>query len=126
MAVNSNVPQKILKNKIKIMSIIPNKCSIMDLTNKIRIKRRSKMRNIGTVRRLDELGRITLPMEIRNNFEITDRDSIHIYVEGGKIILEKFRPSDIFSDETEELIEYKGKYVSKKSILELERIASFS
>ena len=84
------------------------------------------MRNIGTVRRLDELGRITLPMEIRNNFEITDRDSIHIYVEGGKIILEKFRPSDIFSDETEELIEYKGKYVSKKSILELERIASFS
>ena len=48
------------------------------------------MKNTGVVRRLDELGRITLPMELRKVFGIEERDSLEIYVEDDKIILKKF------------------------------------
>ena len=47
------------------------------------------MKNTGVVRRLDELGRITLPMELRKVFGIEERDSLEIYVEDDKIILKK-------------------------------------
>ena len=48
------------------------------------------MKNTGVVRRLDELGRITLPMELRKVFNIEERDSLEIYVEDDKIILKKY------------------------------------
>ncbi len=77
------------------------------------------MTDTGVVRKLDELGRITLPMELRKNLDITDRDPLHIYVEDQKIILEKYAPCDIFTGERDDLIEFHGKKVSKKSIKEL-------
>lgn len=81
------------------------------------------MKNTGIVRKLDELGRITLPMEMRKNFEMTDHTPLHIYVDGDKIILEKFEPGDIFTGETEHLYTYKGKSVSLKSIIEIAKLA---
>jgi looped-hinge helix DNA binding domain, AbrB family len=81
------------------------------------------MRDTGVVRRLDELGRITIPMELRKVFNIKDRDSLQIYVENGKIVLEKYEPTDIFTGESDELIEYKGKKVAKATIIELAKLA---
>ncbi len=81
------------------------------------------MKNTGVVRRLDELGRITLPMELRKVFNIQERDSLEIYVEDDKIILKKYAPTDIFTGETEDLIEYHGKMVSRKSIEEMAKLA---
>ena len=60
------------------------------------------MKNTGVVRRLDELGRITLPMELRKVFGIEERDSLEIYVEDDKIILKKY--ARIFSQETEMIL----------------------
>ncbi len=77
------------------------------------------MKNTGVVRRLDELGRITLPMELRRTFHIEERDPLEIYVEEDKIILQKYEPSDIFNGEKDDLIEYHGKMISKKTIIEL-------
>ena len=81
------------------------------------------MTDTGVVRKLDELGRITLPMEIRKNLGITDRDPLHIYVDDQKIILEKYIPCDIFTGEDQDLVEYHGIKVSKKSIKELAKLA---
>ena len=53
------------------------------------------MKNTGVVRRLDELGRITLPMELRKVFNIEERDSLEIYVEDDKIILKKYAPMEL-------------------------------
>ena len=82
------------------------------------------MKNTGVVRRLDELGRITLPMELRKVFNIEERDSLEIYVEDDKIILKKYAPTDIFTGEREDLIEFHGKMLSKKSIEELAKRAN--
>ena len=81
------------------------------------------MKNTGVVRRLDELGRITLPMELRKVFNIEERDSLEIYVEDDKIILKKYAPTDIFTGERDDLIEYHGKMVSKKTIEDLAKLA---
>ena len=83
------------------------------------------MKSTGIVRKLDELGRITLPIELRRNFDVNERDPLEIFADDDKIILKKYNPTDIFTGEMDDLIEYKGKKVSKKSIKELARIAGF-
>lgn len=81
------------------------------------------MKDTGVVRRLDELGRITLPMELRKILHLKERDSLQIFVEDDRIILQKYMPADIFTGETEDLIEFQGKKVSKRTIAELAKLA---
>jgi len=81
------------------------------------------MNTTGVVRRLDELGRITLPIELRRSFQLEEKDAVEIFVDGDSIILKKHMSSDIFTGSTEDLIEYKGKLVSKDSIRELVSLA---
>ncbi len=67
------------------------------------------MKSTGIVRRLDELGRITLPIELRRNFDINERDPLEIFVDDDKIILKKYNPADIFTGEDmDDLVDYKG------------------
>lgn len=81
------------------------------------------MKGTGIVRKLDELGRITLPIELRRTLGVHERDALEIFVEEDRIILKKYEPTDIFSGSTEELYEYCGKKVSKESIVELAKLA---
>ena len=81
------------------------------------------VKNTGIVRRLDELGRITLPIELRRNLDIGEKDPVEIYVSEDMIILKKHAPSDTFTGATEDLIEFHGKMVSKDSIRELAKLA---
>lgn len=55
------------------------------------------MKSTGIVRRVDELGRIVLPIELRRTLDITERDSLEIYVDGSSIILKKYQPACIFA-----------------------------
>lgn len=81
------------------------------------------MKTTGIVRNLDNLGRVTLPIELRRNLDLDIKDPVEIFVEGDTIILKKYAPSDIFTGSKEDLIEYHGKMVSKKSIIELADLA---
>ena len=84
------------------------------------------MKSTGIVRKLDELGRITIPIELRRNLNVNDRDPLEIFVEDDKIILKKYEPSDIFTGYMDDLVEYNGKRVSKESIKELAKIAGYT
>lgn len=81
------------------------------------------MKGTGIVRRLDELGRITLPIELRRTLEIGERDPLEIFTEDHRIILQKYEPADIFTGSKENLIEYCDKKVSKETIIELAKLA---
>lgn len=81
------------------------------------------MKTSGIKRKLDELGRIVLPIEIRKTLNIKEKDDLEISLEDGKIILVKCEESDIFTGGKLDLIEYKGKKVSKDSITELAKLA---
>ena len=85
-----------------------------------------RMKSTGIVRKLDELGRITLPIELRRNLNVNERDPLEIFVDDDKIILTKYNPSDVFTGDMEELVEYCGKKVSKQSIIELAKLAGLT
>ena len=51
------------------------------------------MQSTGIVRKLDSLGRITLPMELRKSFDIGEREPLEIFTEEDKIIIKKYNPS---------------------------------
>lgn len=84
------------------------------------------MKNTGIIRHIDELGRITLPIELRRALNISEKDPVQVYVEDDKIILTKVEAKDIFDGSTEDLISYKGKKVSRQSILELAKLANLT
>lgn len=73
----------------------------------------------GIVRELDRLGRITLPKEFRRSLQLKEKDKLMIFAEEDRIILTRYCEGDIFTGEQEDLIEFEGKFVSKKSIREL-------
>jgi transcriptional pleiotropic regulator of transition state genes len=62
-------------------------------------------------------------MEMRKSLGIRDGDKMNITAQGNVIMLEKYEESDCFTGDTDDLIDYKGKKVSKASILELARLA---
>ena len=71
------------------------------------------MKSTGIVRKLDELGRVVIPIEIRNQFNIAEKDQIEIYVDGSSIVLKKFEPNCIFCGNTKNLLEYHDKLICK-------------
>ena len=81
------------------------------------------MKSTGIVRRLDELGRITLPIELRRTLGIGERAPLEIYVDEGRLVLQKYEPADIFTGGKEDLIDFHDKKVSKESIIELAKLA---
>ena len=81
------------------------------------------MKSTGVVRKVDELGRVVLPVELRRNLNIEVRDPLEIFIDTDRIILKKYEPADIFTGEMEDLIEYRGKKVSISSIKEMAKLA---
>lgn len=77
------------------------------------------MKATGIIRRVDELGRVVIPIEIRNQFNIVEKDPIEIYVDDSSIILKKYEPNCVFCGNTNDLIEYKGKLVCENCSKEL-------
>ena len=69
------------------------------------------MKSTGIIRKVDELGRVVIPIELRNKFGIAERDPIEIYVDGSSIILKKFEPNCIFCGNTENLVAYNDKLI---------------
>ena len=78
------------------------------------------MKSTGIVRKVDELGRIALPIELRRTLDIAEKDSMEIYIEGDSIILKKFQPACIFCDSSRDIINYRGKNVCSDCIRMLE------
>ena len=72
------------------------------------------MKATGIIRRVDELGRVVIPIEIRNKFDIAEKDPIEIYVDGSSIVLKKYEPNCIFCGNSKNLISYNDKLICKK------------
>ena len=77
------------------------------------------MKSTGIVRRLDELGRVVIPKELRKTLTIDVKDPLEIYVEGETIILKKYAPACIVCNETTNVVVYKGKNVCENCRKEL-------
>ena len=78
------------------------------------------MKSIGIVRKIDELGRIVLPIELRNKMDINTKDSVEIFVDNDKIILKKYQPCCVFCGNADNTM-FKGKLVCRDCIEEMTR-----
>jgi transcriptional pleiotropic regulator of transition state genes len=85
-------------------------------------KRSCTVKSTGIVRKVDELGRIVLPIEMRRTLDIAEKDALEIYVEGSSVILKKYKPSCIFCDTAKDVSEFKGKNVCPKCLKELKSL----
>ena len=74
------------------------------------------MKSTGIVRKVDELGRIVLPIELRRTLDITEKDSLEIYVDNETIILKKYQPACIFCDSAKDIVNYSGKNICSECI----------
>ena len=77
------------------------------------------MNSTGITRKVDDLGRIVLPMEIRNKFNINPKDSLEIFIDDDKIVLKKYQPCCIFCGNTSDNILYKDKRICRKCVEKL-------
>ena len=79
------------------------------------------LKSTGVVRKVDGLGRIVIPIELRRTMGIEEKDALEIYVDSEKIILKKYEPACIFCGNAEEVVNYKGKIYAKAALLRLSK-----
>ena len=77
------------------------------------------MKSTGIVRKVDELGRIVLPIELRRTLNIAEKDSLEIYVEEDSIILRKYETRCVFCGNSKNVAEYKGKSICPDCIRDI-------
>ena len=80
------------------------------------------MKSTGIVRKVDELGRIVLPIELRRTLDINEKDSLEIYVDGNHIILKKYEPACIFCNSAINVVNFKGRNFCADCVKQLAEI----
>ena len=76
------------------------------------------MKPVGIIRKIDDLGRIVIPKELRDLFMIAEGDPVEIYAENDSIILKKYETTCIFCGAKTEN-EFKGKKVCPDCLNEI-------
>ena len=81
----------------------------------------SRLKSTGIVRKVDELCRIVLPIELRHTLDIEPKDALEIYVDGNTIMLRKYQPACIFCDDAKDVVLFRGKNVCVNCIKTLSK-----
>ena len=80
------------------------------------------IKSTGITRNVDQLGRIVLPMELRNKLGIMEKDPIEIFVDGSSIVLKKYNPNCVFCGSNKDLFKYNDKLICKKCKEKIEKL----
>jgi AbrB family transcriptional regulator, transcriptional pleiotropic regulator of transition state genes len=78
------------------------------------------MKSTGIVRKVDSLGRIVLPKELRDALRIGYKDPMAIYVEENMVILKKYEPACVFCGQAREISHFKGKNICSSCLENLQ------
>lgn len=82
------------------------------------------MKSTGIVRKVDELGRVVIPIELRRTLDIEEKDSLEIYVDGEKIILRKYEPACVFCGNANGVQNFRGKNVCRDCLSEMSQVGA--
>lgn len=80
------------------------------------------MKSTGIVRKVDKLGRVVLPIELRRSLSIEERDALEIFIDGEHIILKKYAPACIFCGQAKDVTSFKNKNICPSCLSELEEM----
>lgn len=79
------------------------------------------MKSTGMVRKVDELGRIVLPAEIRQSMDIQVRDAVEIFTDENRIILQKYHPGCIFCKNVDRIVYFQDKRICSDCLEQLKK-----
>ncbi|ABZ83532.1 transcriptional regulator, abrb family [Heliomicrobium modesticaldum Ice1] len=82
------------------------------------------MKSTGIVRKVDELGRVVIPIELRRTMGIDEKDPLEIYVDAEKIILKKYEPACIFCGSAIDVQNFRNKIVCKECAVSMAQNAA--
>ena len=74
------------------------------------------MKKTGIIRRLDKLGRVVLPIELRRGLDWNEHDRVEIFIEDDRVVLQKYEPNCLFCGGTKNLKEFRGKQVCARCV----------
>ncbi len=80
------------------------------------------MKSTGIVRKVDSLGRVVLPIELRRILQIDEKDSIEIFVDGDSIILKKYSAICSFCNSQNDITSFKDKKICKLCLQEIHEL----
>ena len=80
------------------------------------------MKAIGIVRKMDELGRIVLPVELRRTLDIAERDSLEIYIDGSSIVMKKYQPACIFCSNVNNIVLFSDKRICRSCLEKMKQL----
>ena len=74
------------------------------------------MKSTGVVRKVDELGRIVLPIEIRKMMDINVKDAVEIFTDGDRIVLQKYQPACLFCNDADGITYFNDRRICRNCI----------
>ena len=80
------------------------------------------MKSTGIVRKVDELGRVVIPIELRTQFQIAEKDPIEIFVDGSSIVLKKYEKSCLCCGNNKKFSNYKDKLICNKCLRQIKTL----
>lgn len=80
------------------------------------------MKSLGIVRKIDNLGRVVLPIELRRSLDIKDGDSLEFFTEENRIVLKKYQPACIYCGNASDVVTFHGYNICKDCLQELKEI----
>ena len=83
----------------------------IDVKQKYFIKGDTFMKSTGVVRKVDELGRIVLPISIRQTMDINEKDPLEIFTDENRIILQKYQPCCVFCSNADRVVYFNNKRI---------------
>lgn len=79
------------------------------------------MKDAGSIRRVDELGRVVIPVAVRRALEISGGDEVKVFVEGSSVVLTPCRDRCVFCGADRDMSRFRGRYVCARCLRELPR-----
>lgn len=77
------------------------------------------MKSTGFVKKIDELGRILIPKELRSSMELDTKDALEMFVDGDRIVLQKYQPACIFCNNADEILFFEGRRICASCLSKL-------
>jgi transcriptional pleiotropic regulator of transition state genes len=82
-------------------------------------KKGVSMKSTGVVRKVEHLGRISLPSGLRRKLNFAKGDLVEVYIEDGMLVIKKHTPSCVFCQSVERLVEFEDRYICGKCVAKL-------
>ncbi|MDR2817435.1 MAG: AbrB/MazE/SpoVT family DNA-binding domain-containing protein [Oscillospiraceae bacterium] len=80
------------------------------------------MKALYIIRKVDELGRVVLPMELRRDLKISEHDALEFFVEGDRIILKKYEPACMFCRNVMDVVIFEGRNICRECIQKIAKM----